>query len=336
LGVFMRMRRAFTLVELLVVIAIIGILVALLLPAIQASREASRKTECKNNLKQIGLASLSHESAHGFLPSSGWGYKWVGLADAGYGADQPGGWAFNILAFLEDRQLRDAALRVADMQAGFGSGPQRNAALSVTVPLAMFRCPSKRSGGPYPLDPDPSKDRKTLAFNAADCTADSGCLVARGDYRVNSGNIGARDTPGPANFAQASSFAWFDNDWNNGVSFQRSAVRMAQIIDGTSRTALAGEKFLNPNFYENGEYTADDQCVFSGHDNDNNGYTGNSPEIYLPAQDESGSVPREFHFGSAHAVGLHMAYCDGSVHFIGYDVDGPVWMALGGRNDLDL
>jgi prepilin-type N-terminal cleavage/methylation domain-containing protein len=334
-GVFMRSRRGFTLVELLVVIAIIGILVALLLPAIQASREAARKTECKNNLKQIGLASLSHESAHGFLPSSGWGYKWVGLADAGYGDDQPGGWAFNVLAYLEDRQLRDAALRVADMPTGFDEGPMPNAAPSVTVPLPMFRCPSKRSGGPYPLDPDPSKDRKTLAHNAPDCTADSGCLVARGDYRINSGSVVARDTPGPSSFGQAASFAWFHSAGSNGVSFQRSAVRMAQIVDGTSRTALAGEKFLSPNFYENGEFTADDQCVFSGHDNDNNGYLGNSPDIYLPAQDESGGPPREFYFGSAHAIGLHMAYCDGSVHFIGYDVEGPVWMALGGRNDLE-
>ncbi len=77
-------QRAFTLVELLVVIAIIGILIGLLLPAINAAREAGRRAQCLNQIKQMGLACMTHESANGFLPTGGWTYYWVGDPDRGY------------------------------------------------------------------------------------------------------------------------------------------------------------------------------------------------------------------------------------------------------------
>ena len=111
-------RRAFTLVELLVVIAIIGILVALLLPAIQAAREAARRTQCRNNLKNIGLACLNHEkAAQKVFPTGGetWGvivenYRDPPPPDAGklVGPNQIGvGWGFQLLPYLEEDALQN-------------------------------------------------------------------------------------------------------------------------------------------------------------------------------------------------------------------------------------
>src|SRR5690242_9173257 len=106
-GAGWRLVAAFTLVELLVVIAIIGVLVALLLPAVQAARESARRTQCINQLKELTLGGMNHEGAMKHFPTGGWGIKWVGDADRGYGQQQPGGWIYNILPFIEQRAKHD-------------------------------------------------------------------------------------------------------------------------------------------------------------------------------------------------------------------------------------
>ena len=101
-----RARNAFTLVELLVVITIIGILISLLMPAVQSAREAARRVQCQNNVKQLALAMISHETSTKRFPSGGWGWYWVGDPDRGLSwQNQPGGWVYTILPFIEQNNL---------------------------------------------------------------------------------------------------------------------------------------------------------------------------------------------------------------------------------------
>lgn len=137
-------QHGFTLVEVLVVIAIIGILVALLMPAIQMARESARRSSCANNLKQQATAILLHEGQHGIYPTGGWGSDWVGDPDRGFGPKQPGGWIYNILPFIEQEHLR---------QLGSGlKGVEKQKALAqlMQMPLEIFNCPSRRLARIYP------------------------------------------------------------------------------------------------------------------------------------------------------------------------------------------
>jgi prepilin-type N-terminal cleavage/methylation domain-containing protein len=172
-------RCAFTLLELLVSIAIIGILIALLLPAVQSTRAVARATSCRNNLRQIGLAFANHEATHRRYPANGWGFQWIGDPDRGTDEHQPGGWIYNILPFVEQPQLRDLGRGLP--------GPQKSAALSQLVgsPVLLFNCP-ERSASPGPANP------QVVPFN---CPWEP--VVAKTDYAVNEGDWISNTGPGP-------------------------------------------------------------------------------------------------------------------------------------------
>src|SRR5205823_7988334 len=130
-----RAGRGFTLVELLVVIAIIGVLVALLLPAVQAAREAARRMKCQNNLKQFGLALHNYHDAYGRMPAS---YYRAWPTSVGTTFGTPGwGWGTMILPRLEQQALFDT-LNVSTLQ--LNASPLTK--LPAQTPLPMFRCPS--------------------------------------------------------------------------------------------------------------------------------------------------------------------------------------------------
>lgn len=335
-------RHAFTLVELLVVIAIIGILVALLLPAIQAAREAARRSQCQNNLKQLGIASHMFHDTHKFLPSAGWGDWWVGCPDQGMGEKQPGSWAYQLLGFIEE-----------SARAGIGQGYRCGDANSkiamgqmVGTPVATFYCPSRRAVKGYPYQ------------NAGAYSFVPPPVMAKSDYACNIGDAGPSTYGtdiGPATLAAADTYSWrysgraflanqktilknYCPTGHTGVVFQRSTVSFNQITDGTAFTYLYGEKNLDPNSYETGEAGNDDQSMYNGFDRDNirscyvlvtsNGnVTGD-----IPVPDTPGGN-FQWQFGGPHPGGWMSVFCDGSVHFLSYDMDPRNHARLGNRQD---
>jgi hypothetical protein len=336
------------LVELLVVIAIIGVLVALLLPAVQAARESARRQQCSNNLKQLALAATNHHDTNKTFPTGGWGWWWVGDADRGFKSEQPGGWVYNVLPYLEQPALHKMA---SDGNREQILQQQLNGALRViTTPLDMIRCPSRRISNVLPKPVDGN-------FYAANCAkATDNPVAGRSDYAANTGDRdwtytsqqpGGASIPGvQSDHSLAANYKWSwstlgqpvsptpptapEHNVNNlltGISFQRSEVGIEHVTDGTSNTYLIGERYLNPDDYESGLDGADNETWCSGFNNDNFRCGRDLPEPDRPGVDWSNK------FGSAHPVGWFVSYCDGHVEMMSYDMD--IFVHRGHANRAD-
>jgi prepilin-type N-terminal cleavage/methylation domain-containing protein len=321
-------NRGFTLVELLVVITIIGILVSLLLPAVNTARESGRSAQCKNNLKQLGTACLAHEEAQGIFPTGGWGWYWVGDPDRGYGTQQPGGWIYNILPHTELNSLHD-----------LGRGGDANAKKDAIVKmvgtaLPITNCPTRRRPALYPMN----WGTKFIAYNAGGTNAPTDNFnVARTDYAVNVGSgggdeigggpgSGADTLPPAVNSIQSGYFGarYSTNPTTyTGICYEQSTTRKDDITDGASNTLLAGEKYLGQDAYGTGKVGADNENMYVGFDNDI-GRTTSKP----PMQDRWG-LNDTVAFGSAHPNATNFVLCDGSVLTVNYSVNADLFKRLG-------
>ena len=317
--------HGFTLIELLVVIAIIGILTTLLLPAIQSTREVARRLQCSNNLKQLGLAFLMHEVQQSFFPTGGWDGYWCGVPERGFGRNQPGGWAYNILPFIEQDTIHKLGQGLTD-QARISAGNQR-----LQTPLPIHHCPSRRRAVAYPYgisNPILPTDLYSVK---------KGTPIAKGDYAAN---FGDPDIP----FTNIDELHVYDLDagdacqWPNypdrtGICFIRSEVAIRQIPDGTTNTYMLAEKYLCVDGYSIGLPSGDDQSLYAGQNSDL--VRTCSTALPPPQQDREGADLYNYSkiFGSPHPSGFNCVMCDGSVRSIDFQIDRETHRRLGNRKD---
>lgn len=316
-----RPLHGFTLVELLAVIAIIGILIGLLLPAVQSVRELSRQVQCKNNLKQVGLGVLQHVDSQGHFPTAGWKCFWIGDPDRGTGLGQPGGWIYNILPYIEQAALHQLP---ADGDPDRITQQQLDGALRMgETPLALFICPSRRSAVAKPYTLTPYWDQVNGVRRAS-------CKVhAVTDYAANSHDDIPIHVNDPRSAWAAKNFDWQSTSHFNGIMFQRSQIRPDDVVDGMSQTYMVCEKYLIPDFYTTGQAGADNHPMYQGADRDI--LVAGGPK-FPPSRDTRG-LEIVYTAGSAHAAGFNVTMCDGSVRMMPYSLDLTVHGQLSSRRD---
>ena len=301
-----RGRCGFTLIELLVVIAIIGVLIALLLPAVQKVRETANRTKCKNNLKEIGLAFLNHATQRGIFPPGGRdGNPPPNYASAGnphVNDRQTGGWGFNILPYIEG----DIAYR-----GGSGDTTAKCVRTAVGVVNQVYFCPSRRLPMTivYTSPPSPANFLTEMPNGSASEKVVT-CLC---DYAASNldGTGIVRKT--------------YDNPQN--------LVRMVDVTNGLSNTLAVAEKRMELAKLAAGQECEDDNQGYSvGYDEDTVRYTADSKRP--PAPDYWGNV-KDYHdvgnqaFGSSHQGIFQAAFADGSVHAVSYSINFATFKAMG-------
>lgn len=288
-------RRAFTLVELLVVIAIIGILVALLLPAVQAAREAARRTQCSNNMKQIGVALHNFHGAFAKLPA---GYTSTSTAINGEGQGPGWGWGAYVLPYLELGNVHQQIDFMKDIL-----DPRHKQVIATSLPA--FLCPSDS------LD--------SLSFDVV------------GEDRATLGSVAFANYVGMGGTFEVTGFP----DTGNGTFYRNSKTRFADIADGTSHTLFVIERQnrrspmttwvggvtgavnppVNPAYEDEGPGT----LILT---NTGEAVDGRVPNNVLDHVEDA---------SSQHPSGACTLLGDGSVRFISDSIDAAVWEALGTR-----
>lgn len=339
-----RGRGAFTLVELLVVIAIIGILVALLLPAIQAAREAARRTQCVNNLKQFGLALQNYHDVYKRFPTAGVSHGWhpgqncTGNEPNHYclewdtGETSPAiGWQVRILPFAEQQQLWDLVQPEGDRQhiAYFNVTVDGKPARLTQVPYT--RCPSDASEG---QDSNWAQSNYTGSLGSQRSPSNNGACNTWFTPGVHYQEPGGGSDHGN----DTDQIPGWGGKRNISGMFGRLGINisMADVKDGTSNTILIGE--ILPMCHDHGggwwyyNGMANAHASTSAPVNEMTTCIG-SGRISNPACTAQSNWNYSWGFRSLHPGGCQFLLVDGTVKFVSEDVNYATYQALGGRAD---
>ena len=288
-----KFRRGFTLIELLVVIAIIAILIALLLPAVQQAREAARRTQCKNNLKQLGLALHNYHDTHRCFPS-GWIAVNNGVHNAHDGLNGAG-WGAMILPFMDQSPLYNRFnpnLAIHD--------PANILFISEVLPT--WQCPS-----------DPKPDVWSIEEEG-----NPGTVLADLPTANYIGSFGTEELDGCENAPGTAPVAANGQCIGDGMFFHNSRVRMRDITDGTTNTYMLGERRTD---IQAGWYSTWPGMVAEGEE---------AFQRILGSADHVPNSPAAHFddFSSHHVGGSQFCLGDGSVRFISENIDHGLYQAL--------
>jgi prepilin-type N-terminal cleavage/methylation domain len=301
-------HRGFTLIELLVVIAIIAVLIALLLPAVQQAREAARRSQCKNNLKQIGLALHNYHDTYQSLPFGSVFFRLnaneqIGTNPGG-GAVNHGHWSWSSMIL----PYADQAALFQTLEVGKRSPAQANNIAGkeglLRTPLSLFRCPS--DPGAELCDSDRRVNLSAVSSTLNTATSE----IARSNYAANNGH---RDMGGGV--------------LNSGV-FERDHIRrFRDVTDGLSNTIAVGERSsdnLRGLAAVSGQsYQSAATLYATGPDQTPaNGVNAAMGLAYIPLNSTNTASSSHLYkgFSSMHTGGAHFLFCDGSVHFISENI----------------
>lgn len=349
-------RSGFTLIELLVVIAIIGVLVALLLPAVQQAREAARRSQCKNNLKQLALALHNYHDSFSMFPPGNVNQGATTCAPSNLPGNSPDNsrapWTVLVLPYVEQTGLYNQFNMAApfmgrwDFRTITNGLPNTNFALQEVDSPVVFRCPS---------NPSFSTDRYINCYNGCSgggntCTATGPNAALAPCYNASFGPTGIGGSPYPPTTAVPAGRLF----WDNGVLYQNSSVSIGKISDGASNQILVGETMyvgLARNYTDSSSGNAFHWTWASGI-RPNAGTTPvlfqisaafspiNTPWFSFTwaqavAREGSGSAHSQLMegFSSWHDGGCHMAFGDGRVIFMNQNINLFTYNVLGARAD---